>query len=482
VFHANHPFGPQNPAYSLTVSFTTSKKNYIFRQTLKHNMKKLVFLTLGAIICTTNLQAQHAWTLQECIDYALENNIQLLQSKLTNVQNELDVAQSKAALFPSLSFSTSQNGSWRPFSESTINLTNGTMTTTKNTTSYNGNYGLNANVTIWNGGRNHKTIKRNEYTQAISELDTERTANSIQEQITQLYVQILYQSEAVKVNEEILKASMQQRDRAKVMVEVGSLAKVDLVQLEAQVSQDEYNIVNSKSQLENNKLQLKQLLELVTTEEFNIATDNVSEESVLAPIPAKADVYNAALQQRPEIKSSKLNVESSELAIDIAKAGYMPTVSINAGIGTSNSSGIHTPFFRQVKTNLSNSVGVSISVPIFDQKQNMTNIRKAKLTQYNNELQLQDAQKTLYSNIENYWLNAYTAQQQYIYAKTNVQSMQESYDLVSEQFRLGLKNIIELTSGKTNLLQAEQQLLQSKYTTLYNLAMLRFYQGQSIKL
>ena len=112
----------------------------------------------------------------------------------------------------------------------------------------------------------------------------------------------------------------------------------------------------------------------------------------------------------------------------------------------------------------------------------MTNVRKARLTQYNSELQLQDAQKTLYSNIENYWLNAYTAQQQYIYAKTNVQSMQESYDLVSEQFRLGLKNIIELTSGKTNLLQAEQQLLQSKYTTLYNLAMLRFYQGEALKL
>ena len=185
---------------------------------------------------------------------------------------------------------------------------------------------------------------------------------------------------------------------------------------------------------------------------------------------------------RPEIKSSKLNVESSELAISIAKAAYLPTVSLNASVGTNNSSGIHKSFFDQVKTNLSNSLGISVQVPIFDQKQNMTNVRKARLSQYNSELQLQDAQKTLYSNIENYWLNAYTAQQQYIYAKTNVQSMQESYDLVSEQFRLGLKNIIELTSGKTNLLQAEQQLLQSKYTTLYNLAMLRFYQGEAIKL
>ena len=433
-------------------------------------------------MATTGAWAQKQWTLQECIDYALENNIQLKQSRLTNAQNELDVKQSKAALFPTLSFSTNQNGSWRPFSESTINLTNGTMTTTRNTTTYNGSYGLNASMTLWNGGRNTKNIKKNKYTQEMSELDTERTANSIQEQITQLYVQILYQTEAVKVNEEILKASQQQRDRAKVMVELGSLAKVDLVQLEAQVSQDEYNIVNSKSQLENNKMQLKQLLELMDAQEFNVAVGNVSEASVLAPIPDKAAVYQAALNMRPEIKSSKLNMEASELAIDIAKAGYLPTVNLTASMGTNNSSGIHTPFFRQVKTNLSNSLGISVQVPIFDQKQNMTNVRKARLTQYNSELQLQDAQKTLYSSIENYWLNANTAQQQYIYAKTNVQSMQESYDLVSEQFRLGLKNIIELTSGKTNLLQAEQQLLQSKYTTLYNLAMLRFYQGEAIKL
>ena len=163
-------------------------------------MRKLVFVVLGACLGSTGVLAQRQWTLQECIDYALENNIQLKQSRLTNAQNELDVKQSKAALFPSLSFSTNQNGSWRPFSESTINLTNGTMTTTRNTTSYNGSYGLNASVTVWNGGRNTKTIKRNEYTQAMSELDTERTANSIQEQITQLYVQILYQTEAVKVN------------------------------------------------------------------------------------------------------------------------------------------------------------------------------------------------------------------------------------------------------------------------------------------
>lgn len=426
--------------------------------------------------------AQQAWTLQQCIDYAMEHSITLQQNRITSMQNDLTVLQSKAALFPSLSFSTNQNASWRPYSQSTINLTNGTMTTTQSTVNYNGSYGLNASMTVWNGGRNTKAIRQNEYTAEMSELNTEKTANTLQEQIAQLYVQILYQTEAVRVNQEILKAAEMQRDRAQEMVNVGSLAKVDLMQLQAQTSQDEYNVINAKSQLENYKLQLKQLLELDAATEFNIVTGEATDQQVLAPIPTKEDVFGIALAQRPEIQSSKLNVESSDLAVKVAKAGYLPQVNVNASMGTSNASGMHKAFGEQVKTNLSNSIGMSISVPIFDQRQNRTNVQKAKLTYLNSQLQLQDAQKTLYSTIESYWLNATTSQQQYVYAKANVESMQASYDLVTEQFRLGLKNIVELTTGKTNLMQAEQQLLQSKYNTLYNLAMLRFYQGERIHL
>lgn len=444
---------------------------------------QMLALALPFLLSSSNKSfAQQTWTLQQCIDYAMEHNISLQQSRLTTEQNKLTVLQSKAALFPSLSFSTNQNASWRPYSQSTINLTNGTMTSTKSTVNYNGSYGLNASMTVWNGGRNTKSIKQNEYTAAMSELSTDNTANNIQEQITQLYVQILYQTEAVKVNEEILKAAEQQRDRAKVMVDVGSLAKVDLMQLEAQVSQDKYNIVNAKSQLESYKFQLKQLLEITGNEPFNIAVSKASDDQVMVSIPSKQEVYEVARQLRPEIQSNQLNVESSDLAISIAKAGYLPQVNLNASMGTSNASGMHTAFSKQVKTNLSNSLGVSVSVPIFDQRQNRTNIQKAKLNKLSSELQLQDAEKKLYSTIENYWLNANTSQQQYIYAKSNVESMEASYELVSEQFRLGLKNIVELTTGKTNLMQAEQQLLQSKYNTLYNIAMLRFYQGEVIKL
>ena len=443
--------------------------------------KKHLLATLSILLTGSAAWGQKVWTLQECLDYALANNIQLQQKRITAASNHEDVLQSQAALFPSVSFSTNQNASWRPFAETTINLAGGTMTTNSNSVSYNGSYGINANWTVWNGNRNTNTIKQNKLTEKMAELGIEQQANSIQEQIAQLYVQILYEREAVRVCQEIIKSSMMQRDRAKTMVEVGSLARVDLVQLEAQVSQDQYSLVQAQSQLSNYQLQLKHLLEIHDEEAFEVAVPEVTDAQVLSVLPNEQAVYNAALESRPEIQSSKLNVESSELAINTARAGYKPTVSMTAGIGSNNSSGQHTDFFKQVKTNMNNSLGLSVSVPILDNHQTRTNIRKAKYALQTSELNLQEQQKQLYSTIENYWLNATTSQQQFIAARKNVKSMQESYDLVTEQFNLGLKNIVELTTGKNNLLQAEQQLLQSKYTALLNSAMLKFYAGESIK-
>ena len=444
--------------------------------------KKHLLTTLSLMLAGGVAWGQKAWTLQECLDYAVANNLQLQKARITAASAHEDVLQSQSALFPSVSFSTNQNVSWRPFAESTINLTNGSMTTSRKTVSYNGSYGINANWTVWNGNRNTNNVKQNRLSEQMAELDVAQQANSIQEQIAQLYVQILYETEAVKVCKEIIKASELQRDRAQVMVEVGSLARVDLVQLEAQVNQDKYSLSQAEAQLANYKLQLKQLLEIHNEEAFEVAIPNIADERILGIVPDEQSVYNAALANRPEIRASMLNIESSEIAVASARAGYMPTVSINAGIGSSNSSGQDIAFGTQIKNNLSNSIGLTLSVPIFDNMQARTNIRKAKYALQTSALNLQDQQKQLYSTIENYWLNATTSQQQYIYALANEKSMQESYDLVSEQFNLGLKNIVELTTGKNNLLQAEQQLLQSKYMALLNYALLNFYAGEKINL
>ena len=443
----------------------------------QHSLTALLLMLTGQAA-----YGQKTWTLQECLDYAVANNIQIKQKRLTVASTHEDVLQSRSALFPSVSFSTNQNVAWRPFAESTINLTNGSMTSSSNSVSYNGSYGINASWTVWNGNRNTNTIKRNKLSEQMADLDVETQANSIQEQIAQLYVQILYENEAVKVCKEVILASEMQRDRAKVMVDLGSLAKVDLTQLESQVSQDYYNLSQAQSQLANYKLQLKQLLEIHDDVPFEVAIPNIDDAKVLATLPDENSVYTAALSSRPEIQSASLNIESAKIALASARAGYMPTVSISAGIGTSNSSGPDTPFFTQIKNNLSNSIGLTVSVPIFDNLQTRTNIRKAKYTLHTDELNLLSQQKQLYSSVENYWLNASTSQQQYQYAKKYAESMKESYELVSEQFKLGLKNIVELTTGKNNMLQAEQQLLQTKYTALLNQALLRFYSGEEMTL
>ena len=184
---------------------------------------------------------------------------------------------------------------------------------------------------------------------------------------------------------------------------------------------------------------------------------------------------------RPEIERSKLAVKSSDVSLSIAKAGWMPSVNVTGGVSTSTNSLNNNGWGSQLKTNVNTSLGLGVSMPILDGRSTKTAVNKAKIQQLQAQLDLQDQQKTLYTDIQGYWLNAVTNQEKYKAAKSSVESAQQSYDLLSEQFRLGLKNIVELMTGKVSLLTAQQSQLQSKYQTIYNKQMLSFYQGQEIK-
>ena len=408
------------------------------------------------------------WTLQNCIDYALEQNITLRKSRITAESTAVDVKTAKAALFPNLSFSTSQNMINRPYQESSSTVSGSEIIRNNSKTSYNGTYGLNAQWTIYNGSKRLKTIEQSE--------------NSIEESIAQTYVQILYAAESVKVNESTLALSQAQYERGKELFAAGSISKADLAQLEAQVSTDRYQLVTAQSSLQDYKLQLKQLLELDGEEEMNLYLPTLEDSNVLSPLPTKTDVYQAALALRPEIESSRLNVQASELNIDIARAGYMPSISLSAGIGTTNTSGSDYTFAQQVKNGWNNSIGVSVSVPIFNNRQTKSAVQKAKLQRETSMLNLLDEQKNLYKAIEGLWLDANTAQQRYVAAQEKLRSTQTSYELVSEQFNMGMKNTVELLTEKNNLLSAQQETLQAKYMAILNAQLLKFYQGEEIQL
>ena len=444
-------------------------------------MKKKSFLLSVALMLTASVAAQtnRLWTLQQCLDYAMQHNITLQRARLQLQSAKEDVSQSKAALLPSLNASTSHNLGYRPWQDSGITtVTNGTVNTKVDKTSYNGSYGLNASWTVWNGNRNRNQVKLNQLTEEQAELETQVTANSIQEQIAQLYVQILYLTEAVKVNEESLKTSQKNEERGKEMVEVGKMSKADLAQLTAQRSTDEYNIVSAQTQVKNYKLQLKQLLEITDGSEFDIVIPATTDEQALAEVPSLMSVYEQALATRPEIQSAEMAIKSSDVSLDIAKAGRMPTVSLSASAGTSTNSLANNGWGNQMKFNFNSGAGVNVSVPLFDLRQTKTNVAKARIQRENNLLALQDKQKQLYQTIENYWLDATTNQQRFRAAQATVDSEQLSYSLLQEKFNVGLTNIVELMTGKDRLLQAEQNRLQSKYMTLLNLQMLKFYGGE----
>ena len=459
----------------------------MFRSQNESIMKQVSLIILSCLLLLpAGMKAEDdmpkQWTLRNCIDYALEHNITIRRNRINVESTQEDVKTAKADFLPSLSGNISQRIVNRPNSASGTIISGDNITTSESKTSYNGSYGIDANWTVYNGSKRVNTLKQQQLNSRIAELTVDESENSIEENITQLYVQILYSAEAVKVNESTLEVSRKEFERGQELFNAGSIASSDLAQLEAQVSNDNYQLVTSQTTLQNYKLQLKQLLELDGDFEMDLFLPPLDDSSVLIPLPTKDDVYQTALNLRPEIESSKLNIEASDMNIKISRAGYIPSLSLSAGIGTTNANGNDFSFSEQVKQNWNNSIGLTLSIPIFDKRQTKSAVNKAKLQRQTSELDLMDNQKTLYKTIESLWLSANSAQQQYVAATQKLKSTQASYARVSEQFNLGMKNTVELLTEKNNLLSAQQETLQAKYTAILNAGLLRFYQGEQIDL
>lgn len=445
--------------------------------------RTLCFITILA--AASGLYAQEAskqWSLQDCIDYALEKNIKLQQDKIALEESDVDVKTAKASLFPSLSFNTGHNVINRPYQQNSSTVSGTEIISSDSKTTYNGNYSLNAQWTLWNGGRRLNNIKQQKTTRDIASLSVSETENMLQEEITKLFVQILYADESVKINKSTLETSEANFKRGEELFKEGSISKADLAQLESQVGNDQYQLVTSESTLRNYKLQLKQLLELDGTDEMTLALPTLSDEQVMKVLPSQADVYQTALTTRPEIQSGQLSIDNAKLGIKTAKAGYMPTISLSASSSSTTNSASTNNWAQQMKYGWNNMIGISLSIPIFDNRQNKSNVQKAKLQYSNSQLNLATKQKELYSTVETLWLDALNAQQQYAAADTKLKSSQISYDMVSEQFTLGMKNTVELLTEKNNLQSAQQQRLQAKYMAVLDRALLDFYAGNKIEL
>lgn len=433
-------------------------------------MKRLLPILLCSLLLSglrnaTAQETSKTWTLQECLDYAYQNNIQVRQSRNNQLSGIEDTKQAKAALFPSLVASTTQSYTNYPSSEVTDN------------NSYTGTYGITAGMTIFEGGKLRTEVKRQKVQNQMDALSVEESVNDIRIAIVQAYMQCLYAADAVRINRSTAEVSKAQRDRAEEMLRAGSISRVDFAQLQSQYSSDEYQVVVAGSTLDNYKLQLKQLLELDIMEEMNPAVPGVKEENVLKALPPKNEVYETALKVMPQIRRGELGIEAAKLEEKSARAGFFPSISLSASVGTGHMSNNDFESGSQIWNRFNENVGLTLNIPIFSNRKNRTAVNKAKIALNDSYLEWTSLQKELLRNVESAYLDAVSAQAQYLSAREKEKYARESYELTSEQFRVGVKNTVELITAQNEYSAAQQQVLQAKYLTLLSIELLNIYQG-----
>ena len=402
------------------------------------------------------------WTLNQCFDYALQQNISVQRGRITLEQYRVSTEQARGQWQPSVSFSAGQNFSNSPFVEG------GHVNT------YSGNYNVGASLTVFNGFRRKYNIKQAELQETIQETSLKSTEEDIKIAVLTSYLQVLYAKENVTMKKNSLETSNEQLSRYKQLYEAGSVSMSDLAQIESQHVSELYQVTVAQNQLEDNLLQLKQLLRLDLNQPFDVLGLDFSQEQVLADLGNKDSIYERALYSRPEIANALLNEKMADLQIKSAKSGYYPTVNLSAGVGTGhNNHGVG----NQLKENFGENVGLSLNYAIADNRERKSSVKKAKLNRNLSSLETENLKDDLKKTIESAYLDAKAAQLNYIASKSNEQAAESTYELTKEKFSLGMKSPFEMLSEKNALLNAQQQTLQSKYSAILNIQVLNIYQG-----
>lgn len=440
------------------------------------------FLVIALLIAEFTVQPIWAqtlksekWDLKTCILYARENNIQVRQSKITTETNALTLQQSKEALLPSVSASSSA-------SYSNGKLKNDSTGAYRNNASLGSSFGINAGMTLFNGMKNYNTIRQNKLRLQAAGLNEQVTFNEIVISITESYLEILYANENLETTERTLETSKAQVTQSQNLLNAGSIAKADFSQVQAQYASDQYALVTAQNTYETCVLNLKQLLELDMMDSFEVVIPDLKEADVLAILPEKATVYQTALQVMPEIQSSALSLRVADYDLKNAKSGYYPTLSLNGSIGTNHDANVSESFGTQLNHNFTQSIGLSLSIPLYDNGSTRTSVRKAQLGIESAKLDYTSAQKTLLKTVESLYQDAKASQSKYLAAKVQLEATEESYRLTNEHFTLGMKNTLELLSAKNSYLVAQQTLSQAKFGAVLSQKLLQFYQNNPIEI
>ncbi len=440
-------------------------------------MGKLKLLRVGALLLVSSLWSQAyaqtpgsiSMSLDECLEYAKENSITLQKAQVQIENSQAYELSAKSAFLPTVSGSVNQGLSSYPLNDdSSMN--------------YTGSYGLDLSLSLYSGGKNRAQLQQSVIDEQISSLAFSEMENSLEVSITEIYVEILYAIEQIKVAESSLEVSEKSQARGAAFLEAGSINEADYAQLESNVASYKYSVVVAQTQLSSLYVALKYLLEISQDVTFEVKEPSLSDDLLLSQIPSVADVYGEALESRPEIQSSELSIQTAELDVTVAKAGYLPTISLSAGTGLSHASTSSYDFSSQLRNNFNTSVGVNVSIPIFSGYRNKSAVTIAENSVKTASLSLSQAQKDLYQTIETLRNNAANSQAKYSVSEYALKASQKSVDLVTEQFDAGMKTILELLTEQDNYTQTYQEHLTNKYQLILNKALLNYYKTDIIKL
>ena len=448
-------------------------------------MKKLLILMmpLSILYGAAGYSQSKEWSLEECVGYAIDNNIQIKQQVLQTRYQENTLEQSKLNLLPTINGQASHNYSFgRVLDETSYEF--------RNQNSQSNSFYAGGSTNLFNGLQNYNTIRKNKNQLLASELNLQSIKDNISLNIALAYLQILLNNELVSTTGNQLQITKQQIVKTRKMFEAGSVAKGNLLQIEAQAAGEELQLINLQNQLDIAYLNLTQMLELKSPEGFRIVTPEINIDTNTIITGKVEDIFAQAQGIRPEIKSAELNLMASEYDLRIAKGGRSPRLSMSHSFNTRYSDLAINPsapldnykFGDQLNDNISYGVGFSLNIPILNGWQVNKNIANSKINIENTRYALENEKKQLYKNIQQAYADAVASLKKFSASMKAVKSMEESFRYTEQKFNLGMLTPVDYNAAKTQLLNAQSDMSQAKYEFIFKTKVLDFYKGLPLTL
>lgn len=437
------------------------------------NYYKLPFILL--LFFPALLSAQKSWSLQECISYAWENNLQLKQQEIAVEQGQNNLSQSKLNYVPTISASVNHSMNWGR----SVNVQD--LEIIENKLSQSTSASASAGIGLFEGFTKTNEVKSNSVLLEISRSEVEKLRNDISVEIVRSYLQILLSKEILNTAKQSITSAQEQVERSRKLVDAGSVAYSSLLEVQAQLASEKVQVVNAQNQLRTSLLTLKQLLDLDGNSQFDIEqidVDFLVKEYVQESVE---ELYNIS-QSLPQVRASELNLENSGLQLAIAKGRLYPRLTFSAGYGSYYSDSRDQAFFDQFNENRNPSLGFGLAIPIFNNYRAKTNVKNAKLGVRRAQIEHKSRLQLLYKEIQQAGNEALSFYERYKASEQNVKAMEESFRYVQQKLDVGVLNAIDYTVAKTNLFKAKSDYYQSKYQYVFQLKILDFYRGIPISL